>query len=174
MRLEMAFVPPPVSQILLVVAFVAVASSAGLQWIGLSAQAEAARQQNSRQTLTEFSTLLNLFETAPEREKRAVAQHLTGMAERLSRQSNGESLASASRRVAALTSFETEAKVRDAELQERLQAEVRELVNEAEAMESAALGRATWLSTINQVLLVTAAVLCGMLAFRTRRSSLAA
>ena len=48
----------PISRVLIVAAFVAVASSAGLQWVGVSAQAEAARQAASRQTLSEFSTLL--------------------------------------------------------------------------------------------------------------------
>ena len=152
----MAFVPTPVSQVLLVGSFVAVASSAGLQCLGLSAQAEAARQQASRQALTDFSSVLNRFETAPAREKPAVAEHLAGMAERLPHQVKSESLASASRRVVALASYEAEAQAREKDLQERLRAEVRGLVNEAESLESA-----TWLGVVNQILLVMAAILCG-------------
>jgi hypothetical protein len=170
----MALVPSPVSHVLMVGVFVAVASSAGLQWLGLSAQAEAVRQQASRQTLTDFSSLLHRFETATKREKPAVAEHLVGMAERLSRQVKGEALASASRRVGALASYEAETQVRDKELQERLRAEVRGLMNEAESLESAALGQATLFGVVNQILLVLAALLCGLAAIRARRANLEA
>lgn len=164
----MATSPSPV---LLILAFVAVASSAGLQWVGLSAQSEAARHQVSRQTLSEFSSVLNRYETAPQKEKPAVAEHLTGMAERLSRSVKGESLASASRRVVALASFEDGKETREKELRERLRAEIRGLVNEADMLEAAALGKATFLSLVNQTLLLVAAVLCGLLAFGVRRTS---
>ncbi|MBI2685436.1 MAG: hypothetical protein HYX27_03895 [Acidobacteria bacterium] len=158
------------SRLVLIAAFAAVASSAGLQWAGLSAQSEASRQQVSRQTLAEFSSVLNQYERTPAPEKHAVAEQLTGVAERLSQQVWGESLASAARRVVALASYEPEADSREKELQERLRAEVRGLVGQAESMESAALGRATLLSTINQALLVIAAVLCGMALFRAGRA----
>ncbi len=155
---------------LLITAFLAVASSAGLQWVGLSAQTEAARQKESRQVLAELSTLVQRFATAPEKEKPAVAEHLAGMAERLSHEAKAERLASASRRVVALASFESGKEVREKELQERLRAELRGLLSEAESLESAALGRATWLSTVNQVLLVMAAMLCGLLLYRGRHA----
>lgn len=167
----MAVVPSPVSKIILVAAFVAVASSAGLQWLGLSAQSEAARQQVSRQLLAEFSSLLGRFEAAPADEKAKVAAHLAGAAERLSQQVQGEGMASASRRVVALASFETAAQARDREIRERLRAEVHGLVSEAESLETAAIGRAVWLSSINQVLLVGVAVLCGLLMFGRHRTS---
>ncbi len=170
----MAFVPSPVSQVLLFGAFLAVASSAGLQWLGLSAQAEAVRQQASRQKLTDFSSLVQRFETAAAGEKPAVAQHMAGMAQRLAEQIRGEALASASRRVVALASYEADAQTREKELQGRLKAEVQGLVNETESLESAALGQATWLGVVNQILLVMAALLCGVVAIRTRRSSLPA
>ena len=170
----MAVVPSPVSQVLLFGAFLAVASSAGLQWLGLSAQAEAVRQQKSRQTLTDFGKLLNRFEAAPVREKPVVAQQLAGMADRLSRQVKDEALASASQRVVALASYEAEAPAREKELQERLRAEVRGLVNEAESLESAALGQATFFGVVNQIVLVLAALLCGAVTIKARRANLAA
>lgn len=169
----MAVVPSPISQVLLFGAFFAVASSAGLQWLGASAQAEAVRQQASRQTLTDFSSLLNRFESAPTVEKPVVAAHLTGMAERLARQVKDEALASASRRVVALASYEAEAPAREKELQERLRAEVRGLVNESESLESAALGQATFFGVVNQIVLVLAALLCGAVAIKVRRANLA-
>ena len=169
----MAVVHSPISQVLLFGAFFAVASSAGLQWLRLSAQAEAVRQQTSRQTLTDFSSLLNRFESAPTVEKPVVAAHLTGMAERLARQVKDESLASASRRVVALASYEAEAPAREKELQERLRAEVRGLVNESESLESAALGQATFFGVVNQIVLVLAALLCGAVAIKARRANLA-
>ncbi len=167
----MALVPPPVSRILLLTAFVAVASSAGLQWLGMSAQAEGARQKASRESLVEFTTLLQRFEAAPAKEKPQAASQLAGAAERLSQQVKGEELASASRRVVALASFETQAQTRDRELQERLRAEVRGLASEAESLETAAAGRAVWLSSLNQLLLVGAVALCGFLLFRGERAS---
>jgi len=170
----MAFVPSPVSQVLMVGAVIAVASSAGLQWLGLSAQAEAARQQASRQALTDFSRLLNRYESAPAREKPAVAEHLAEMAERLPHQVKGESLASASRRVVALASYEAEAQALEKDLQERLRAEVRGLVNEAERLESSALRQAAWIGVVNQMPLVMAAIVCGLVALPTRRTNLAA
>jgi hypothetical protein len=170
----MALAPSSISQVLLIGAFVAVASSAGLQWLGLSAYAEAVRQQASRQKLADFSSLLHQFEIAPQREKSAVAEHLAGIAERLSHQVKGEALASASRRVEALASYEVKAQAREKELQERLRAEVRGLVNEAEFLESAALGRAQWLGTLTQIVLVLAAILCGVVAAGSRRTNLTA
>ena len=149
------------------------ASSAGLQWLGASAQAEAVRQQASRQTLTDVSSLLNRFESAPTVEKPVVAAHLTGMAERLARQVKDEALASASRRVVALASYEEGTPAREKELQERLRAEVRGLVNESESLESAALGQATFFGVVNQIVLVLAALLCGAVAIKARRANLA-
>ena len=159
---------------LLITAFMAVASSAGLQWVGLSAQTEAARQKESRQVLSELSTLVQRFATVPEKEKPAFAEHLTGMAERLSHEAKAERLASASRRVVALASFESGKETREKELQQRLRAELRGLLTEAESLESAALGRATWLSAVNQVLLLAAAVLCGLLLYRGRSARITA
>ncbi len=143
---------------------------AGLQWIGLSAQTEALRQQKARQALAEFSTLLNRLDTAPTGEKPAVAEHLTGLAEQMSRQVKSETLASASRRVVALVGYEKGTQQREKEMQDRLRAEVRGLVNEAESLESAALARAAWLSGIIQALLISAAVLCGFMALRGRQA----
>lgn len=170
----MATTPSPGSRILLVFAFAAVASSAGLQWVGLSAQSEASRQQLSRQTLSEFSTVLNIYETAPVKKRAEVAQQLTGMAERLSHSVKGESLASASRRVVALASFEEGKETREKELRERLRAEIRGLVNEADSLESAALSRAKILSAVNQGLLLLAAGMCGMLLLRLHQANSAA
>jgi hypothetical protein len=167
----MARTPPQISRLFLIGSFLAISSSAGLQWAGLSAQSEAARQQASRETLTEFSSVLNRYETVPVQEKPAVAEHLTGMAERLSQQVKGESLASASRRVVALASFEDGKAARDTEIRDRLRAEVRGLASEAESLESAALGRAAVLSMINQVLLVGAAILFGMRIYQVRRTN---
>lgn len=167
----MANTPSPISRVLIVGAFLAVASSAGLQWVGLSAQTEAVRQQISRQTLTEFSRVFARYETAPVQEKPAVAEQLTGMAERLSHSTRAESLASASRRVVALASYEDGTETREKELRERLRAEIRGLVSEAETLESAALNRATLFSTVNQALLVMAVLLCGFLVFRVSRVS---
>ena len=167
----MATTPSPASRVLLIGAFVAVASAAGLQWAGLSAQTEAARQQISRQALAEFSRVFAKYETAPVKEKPVVAEQLTGMAERLSQSTRAESLASASRRVVALASFEDGKETRERELRERLRAEIRGLVSEAETLESAALNRATFFSTVNQALLVMAVFLCGFLVFRMGRVS---
>lgn len=169
----MAIVPSPISQVLLFGAFFAVASSAGLQVARASAQAEAVRQQASRQTLTDVSSLLNRFESAPTVEKPVVAAHLTGMAERLARQVKDEALASASRRVVALASYEAGSPAREKELQERLRAEVKGLVNESESLESAALGQATFFGVVNQIVLVLAALLCGAVAIKARRANLA-
>lgn len=169
----MALSPSPVSQFLLVLAFLAVSSSAGLHWIGMSAQTEASRQQASRQTLAEFTAQLNRMETAPEAEKPKLAENLAGMAERFASEAKRESLASGSRRVVALASWEAERQTRDRELQERLKAEVRGLVNETESLESAALRRASWLGTVNQALLAGAAILCGFLALWSQRDGLA-
>jgi len=96
---------------------------------------------------------------------------LTGMAERLSQSTRAESLASASRRVVALASYEDGKETREKELRERLRAEIRGLVSEAETLESAALNRATLFSTVNQALLVMAVLLCGFLVFRVSRVS---
>ena len=139
--------------------------------MGFAAQAEASRQQASREVLAEFTSVLNRFEAAPAKEKPAVARRLTVIAEQLSQQAKSEELASASRRVLALTSFEAEAQARDRELQERLRAEVRGLAHEAESMEAAALGRAEWLRTINYTLLAGAGILCGILLLRGRRTN---
>ena len=167
----MASSPHPISQFLLVCAFAAVAASAGLQFVGLSAQAEAARQQSSRQSLAELSSVLHLYEEAPEQAKAGMAAQLAGLADKLARQANGESMASASRRVGALASYEAREQSRERELQERLRAEVRGLINETESLESVALGRAVALSSINQAILMAAAILCGILLIRARRPS---
>ena len=100
-----------------------------------------------------------------------MAEQLTGMAERLSQSTRAESLASASRRVVALASYEDGKETREKELRERLRAEIRGLVSEAETLESAALNRATLFSTVNQALLVMAVLLCGFLVFRVSRVS---
>lgn len=155
-----------ISRVLILAAFVAVASSAGLQWVGVSAQAEAARQAASRQTLAEFSTLLTQYETTAGPQKKPLEQDLAGKAEQLTQKVRSEPLAAASRRVAALASYEASG---DRELQMRLRAEVRGLMSQAETMETAALGRAELLATVNAILMVTAAVLCGLVALQARR-----
>ncbi len=76
--------------------------------------------------------------------------------------------------MAALASFEAETQAREKELRERLRAEVQGLVNEAEFLESAALGRARWLGSLTQAATVLAAILCGVVAVRTRRLNLTA
>lgn len=156
----------PISRVLIVAAFVAVASSAGLQWVSVSAQAEAARQASSRQTLAEFSTLLTQYESTAAPERTALEQDLAGKAEQLTRKVRSEPLAAASRRVAALASYEASG---DRELQSRLRAEVRGLMSQAENLESAALGRAELLATVNAILMATAAVLCGLAVLQVRR-----
>jgi hypothetical protein len=158
----------PVSRILTLVCFLSVSSSAGLQWVGLAAQAEAARRHVSRQTLTEFGTLLTAMETASEEERAAAAARLAFIAERLAGQAREELLEEASRRVGVLASYQPSG---DKELRERLSGEIRGLVMEAEAVESQALGRATWLATINQLLLLLASAACGVLLFRCGRIS---
>lgn len=157
----MARKPGVVSSIVLVLAFAAVAASAGLQWVEKSARAEAARRQASRQSVEQFSTLMQRFEDASARERPKVAEDLAGAAERLAEQTKIESLAAASRRVEALASFETQKQARQSDLQERLRAEIRELVSEAESMEASARGRATRLEIVHQLMLMVAAVLCG-------------
>lgn len=168
----MALVPPPVSRIVLIAAFCSVASSAGLQWLGLSARAEATRQRLSRESLAEFAALLQRFEDAPAPEKTQAASRLTGAAERLSQQVKGEALASASRRVVALASFESPTQIRDKELQERLRAEIRSLTSEAELLESTAAGRVHWLNSANQWLWVCSLSLFGLLLFRRQKISI--
>lgn len=169
----MALVPPSASQLLLVVAFVAVSSAAGLQWAGMAAQGEAARQQASRQTLSDFAAQLSRLESASLPEKAKLAATLADMAERFARETNRETLASGSRRVVALASYEGEPQVRDRELQERLRAEVRGLVIETESLESAALSRANWFGSITQTLIAAAALLlCGILSIRWREHRL--
>lgn len=100
-----------------------------------------------------------------------MAGRLAQVAEMLAQQIRGEALASASRRVVALASFEAGKEPREKELQERLRAEVRGLVSQAESMEMAALNRATFLSSINQAVLLIAVVLCGAQWVRARRTS---
>lgn len=165
----MALAHPSISRVLLVASFLAVASAAGLQWVGLAAQTEAVRQQASRRRLDEFSSILNNFASAPAKERPAMAGRLAEVAEILAQQIRGESLASASRRVVALASFEAGKEPREKELQERLRAEVRGLVSQAESLEMAALHRAKFLISINQILLVVAVVLCGAQWLRARQ-----
>lgn len=167
----MATAPSPVSRYLRVAAFVAVASSASVQWVGVSAQKEAVRQQVSRHSLAEFSNVLHRYDVAPEGEKGKVAESMVGLAERMSQQARGEKAASASRRVLALASYEDGKEAREKELAERLRAEVRGMAAEAESLESAALSRATMFGTINQALLFAAAILCGWVMFRGRRGT---
>ena len=69
----------------------------------------------------------------------------------------------------ALASYEEETPAREKELQERLRAEVRGLVNESESLESAALGQATFFGVVNQIVLVLAA----LLVIKARRANLA-
>ena len=151
---------------LIVAAFFAVASSAGLQWVSVSAQEEAARQAASRQTLAEFSTLLTEYERTAAAGRLALEQDLTGKAEQLPQKVRSEPLAAGSRRVAALASYEASG---DRELQSRLRAEVRGLMSQAESLETAALGRAELLGMVNGVLMATAAVLFGLALLQGRR-----
>lgn len=162
--------PKPASRLLLVAAFAAVASSAGLQWAGLLAQTEAARQRASRGSLQEFSAVLHSYQVAPTGRKPELAKQLTNLAEALTQKARGESVASASRRVGALASYEVRERSRESELQDRLRAEVRDLVSRADSMESVALQRAVLLGTINQVILCIGAVLSGLVLFKARRA----
>jgi hypothetical protein len=116
-----------------------------LQWVGLSAQTEAARHQTSRQKLIEFSALLGRLDNTPEPEKAEVARQVSGMADNLVLQD--ESLAQGSRRVVALASYE------NVSVRERLRAEVRGLVGQAESLEAAALSRANWFVEASQLIL---------------------
>jgi hypothetical protein len=156
----------PVSRLLTLVCFLSVSSSAGLQWVGLAAQAEAARRHVSRQTLTEFATLMTTMETSSEGERAAAAARLAFIAERLAGQGREDVLEAAARRVGVLASYQP---LPDEELLKRLSREIRGLVEEAEAVESAALGRATWLASINQLLLLVASTACGVMLLRSGR-----
>lgn len=159
---------PSFSRSLWLVAFAAVASSAGLQWIGLTAQSEAARHQTSRQKLSEFSSLLGKLDNAPEAEKPAVARQVSGLADSLALQD--EKLDQGSRRVVALASYEV-ASDDNATVRERLRAEVRGLVGQAESLESDALNRANRFVTSSQIiLLIGLALFAGVLhVTRTRK-----
>lgn len=148
-------------------AFVAVASSAGLQFAEVSAQEEATRQAASLQTLEEFSSLLARYEKLTETDRTAMEQDLAGKAAQLTVKVRNETMVAASRRVAALATYETTG---DRELQRRLRAEVRGLTSQAERLETAALGRAELLGTINAILMATAAVLCALAALHARRA----
>lgn len=132
------------------VAFAAVASSAGLQWVGLTAQTEAARHQTSRQKLAEFSSLLGKLDSAPEAEKAAVAKQVSGLADGLALQD--EKLEQGSRRVVALASYEV-APDENITVRERLRAEVRGLVGQAESLEADALSRAHRFVASSQIIL---------------------
>ncbi|MBM3788373.1 MAG: hypothetical protein FJW30_28895 [Acidobacteria bacterium] len=149
------------SRLLWPVAFAAVASSAGLQWVGLTAQTEAARHQSSRQKLSEFSSLLGKLDSAPEAEKAAVARQVSGWADSLTLQD--EKLEQGSRRVVALASYEA-APDENVTVRERLRAEVRGLVGQAESMEAEALSRANRFVASSQIiLLVGMALFAGVL-----------
>jgi len=149
------------SRLLWSVAFAAVASSAGLQWVGLTAQTEAARHQNSRQKLTEFSALLGKLDTASAPEKAEVAKQVSGLADSLALQD--EKLEPGSRRVVALASYEV-APDENATVRERLRAEVKGLVGQAESLEADALSRANrFVSTSQIVLLLGMALFAGVL-----------
>lgn len=130
----MALPRPSISRALLLGSFAAVVSSAGLQWARLAAQTGAVRQQASRQRLNEFSSIFNHFGNTPAKERSATASRLAVVAENLARQFRGEALASASRRVVALASYEAGKEPTEKELQ---------LVKQAESLEMAALSRAT-------------------------------
>jgi hypothetical protein len=147
----MARTSTPVSQWILIAGFFAVASTAGLQWIGGPAV--------SPRAAAELSAEVHRLETAPADERAAVAEHLTGMAEK----ANAETVAAASRRVAALASYETA----DVAMRERLRAEVRSLAQEAETLEMETL----WWRTANWLVLALAAILCGWMTVRTRKPS---
>jgi len=88
------------------------------------------------------------------------------IAERLAGQGREDLLEAAARRVGVLASYQP---LPDEELLKRLSREIRGLVEEAEAVESAALGRATWLASINQMLLVVASAACGVMLLRSGR-----
>lgn len=143
------------------VAFAAVASSAGLQWIGLTAQTEAARHQTSRQKLTEFSSLLGKLDSAPVAEKAEVARQVSGLADNLALQD--EKLEQGSRRVVALASYEV-APDENTTVRDRLRAEVRGLVGQAESLEADALSRANRFVATSQItLIVGLALFAGVL-----------
>jgi hypothetical protein len=114
--------------------------------VGLTAQSDAARYQNSRQKLSDFSALLGKLDSAPEAEKAAVARQVSGLADSLALQD--EKLEQGSRRVVALVSYE------NVSVRERLRAEVRGLVGQAESLEAAALSRANWFVEASQLILV--------------------
>lgn len=135
-------------------------SSAALQWAGLSAQSEAARHHNSAQKLNELSAIL----INPAAEETAVVQQA---ADKLNASIRDEKLVEAARRVSALASYP------DASVRDRLRAEVRSLVHEAESMETAALSRATLYTWATEVLIVLAAGFCGLLWLRRRIPELA-
>lgn len=157
------------SRLLWPVAFAAVASSAGLQWVGLTAQTEAARHQTSRQKLTEFSSLLGKLDSAPKEQKAAVAKQVSGLADNLALQD--EKLEQGSRRVVALASYEV-APDDNASVRERLRAEVRGLVGQAESLEADALSRANRFVATSQVtLFVGMALFAGVLRVSRIRKS---
>ncbi|MBM3755173.1 MAG: hypothetical protein FJW38_14470 [Acidobacteria bacterium] len=141
---------PSFSRFLWTVAFAAVASSAGLQWVGLTAQSEAARHQSSRQKLSEFSSLLGKLDSAPEAEKAEMARQVSGLADNLALQD--EKLEQGSRRVVALASYEI-APEENTTVRERLRAEVRGLVGQAESLEADALSRANRFVATSQIAL---------------------
>jgi phage host-nuclease inhibitor protein Gam len=125
---------------------------ASLEWIG--------GQTVSPRAAAELSAEVHRLEAAPAGEQAAVAEQLSVMAEKL----KAEEVASASRRVAALASYEA---AKDAALQERLRAEVRELAREAETLETETL----WWRTVNWLLLGGMAILCVLVTIRTRKPS---
>lgn len=148
----MGKLPVSISRWLLPVAFAAVSSSAGLQWFGLKANREVARQRASREALVEFSALLARYESAPPKQRPVAARELTSFAERMPAVLRDDYLASAYRRVLALTSFEANSSQADQAIQERLRDEIRGLIARTETAESIALRRATQAGTANQML----------------------
>ncbi|MBM3784905.1 MAG: hypothetical protein FJW30_11130 [Acidobacteria bacterium] len=151
--------PSSVARWLLPVLFLTLASSAGLQWAGLSAQSEAARHHTIVQRLNDFSMLLLRIGSANEPERQRAAQQVSGYVDRLSTE---EKLRAGSRRVTALASYP------DDSVDERLRAEVRGLVSEAESLETAALRRANTYTLATQCLVVLTACVCGALLLRRK------
>lgn len=138
-------------QWILVVGFFAVASTASLQWIG--------GKTVTPRAAAELTAEVHRLEIAPAGERAAMAEHLTGMAEK----ANAETVAAASRRVAALASYESA----DAALRERVRAEVRGLAQEAETLEIETL----WWQTANWLALGGMAIVCGWMTVRAKKPS---
>lgn len=162
---------PPVLRLLMIASFLAVASSAGLQWAERSANVAAVEQQASRRSVSELSQLLQEIDAGGDADRPRLNERFAEAAERVGRHLRGDSLVSATRRVAVLSSAGTNEPIREKEMQDRLRAELRGLVREAEHLEASALGRAAWLSGLNQALLVLAAALCGLTLFQASRIS---